>query len=145
MKLLAVLSLVLVTGCTTTSKMNIVDLNHYKIDCARKEEQLAFLQRQFPSEQDRWTNAFRMTSVVGTAMSVNDGTYLEERATFDNRQQAVARYLIYQIRNNCRNDIQRAQGCTHINEEMPSGSAQGAVCYQNRQSTAVVKRWGVID
>lgn len=123
----------------------MVDLNHYRIDCNRKEEQLAFLQRQFPSEGDRWANAFMVTSVVGTAASIYNGSYEEERATYDRRQQAVARYLIYQIRNNCRNDIQRPQGCVHVNEQLPGGSSQGAVCYQNRQTTPVVKRWGVID
>lgn len=145
MKALAILSLIAVTGCTTTSKMDIADLSHFKIDCSRKEEQLAFLERQFSSQQDKFVNAFRVTSIVGTAASMHDGTYTEERAMYENYHSAVARNLIFKIKSSCHTETKRPQGCVHLNEELPSGSAQGAVCYQNRQSTAVVKRWAVID
>lgn len=144
MKNLALLALVGITGCTTTSRMNVADLNYFQIDCNRREEQMAFLQRQMPDQGDRAVNAFRMTSVVGLAMSASDGTYYEERATFDGRQAAIARLIMYQIQAYCPPAVQQPQGCTHINEELPSGSAQGAVCYRNRKTTSVVKRWEVI-
>lgn len=144
MKSIAILGLVAVAGCTTTSQMNVVDLNYYQIDCARREEQLAFLQRQMPTRQDRLVNGLRMTSVVGNVVSATDGTYYEERATFDRRQEAIARLIIYQIQAYCPPAVQSAQGCTHINESLPSGSTQAALCYQNRQTTPVVKRWEVI-
>jgi hypothetical protein len=70
---------------------------------------------------------------------------MEERAMYENYHSAVARNLIFKIKSSCHTETKRPQGCTHVNEELPSGSAQGAVCYQNRQSTAVVKRWAVID
>lgn len=145
MKALIALSLIAVAGCTTTSRMDIADLDHFRIDCSRREEQLAFLERQFPGQGDRMINAFRVTSVVGTAASMYDGTYHEERALYENKHAAVARLLIFQIKSNCYSAPKRPQGCVHVNEELPSGSAQGAVCYRDRQSTAVVKRWGVVD
>lgn len=145
MKALVALSLIAVAGCTTTSRMDIADLDHFRIDCSRKEEQLAFLNRQFPGQSDRYVNAFRVTSVVGTAASMYDGTYNEERALYENKHAAVARLLIFQIHSNCPTAPKRPQGCVHLNEDLPSGTAQGAVCYQDRQSTAVVKRWGVVD
>lgn len=144
MKYLAVLGLISLTACTTTSNMNVVDLNYYKIDCERREEQTAFLTRQMPTERDRWINGFRMTSVVGVAMSAADGTYHEERATYDNRQAAIARLLLYKIEAYCPPVSQKPQGCLHVNEDMPSGSAQGAVCHRNRQTAPAVKRWEVI-
>lgn len=144
MKYLALLALVGAAGCTTTSHMNVVDLNYYQIDCNRREEQMAFLQRQMPTRNDRLINGFRMTSVTGVAMSATDGTFYEERATFDRRQEAIARLIMYQIQAYCPPAVQQPQGCTHVNEELPSGSTQGAVCYRNRQTTPVVKRWEVI-
>ena len=62
MKYLALLALVGITGCTTTSHMNVVDLNYYQIDCNRREEQMAFLQRQMPTRNDRLVNGLRHTA-----------------------------------------------------------------------------------
>lgn len=146
MKLAAViLSLAVVSGCTTTSKMNIVDLNYFKIDCNNQEEQLAFLRKQAPSQQDRMANALRITSTTGTLMSLSDRTYDEERATFDGRQEAVAKLLVYQIQNHCPRPQAKTQGCVHINETFPSGSSQGARCYQAANPRPVVNRWEMID
>lgn len=143
MKYLLLLLAVLATGCTTPSRMNVVDLNHYQIDCSRREEQLAFLKSQMPTKNDRYINALRMTSVVGTASSMANGTYNEERATFDRRQEAIARLIIYQIESQCPELPRQPQGCIHINEDLPAGSSQGARCYSSEKTTPIVNRWEV--
>lgn len=144
MKLLFIFLLaMLVSACTTPSKMNVVDLNYYQIDCNQQEEQLAFLQRQMPTRNERYINALRMTSMTGSILSVSDGTYMEERATFDRRQEAIARLIIYQIHSQCPPPKPKPQGCVHINENLPAGSSSGARCYQSGSTTPAVNRWQV--
>lgn len=145
MKLLSLLlAIAVLSGCTTTSKMNVADLNHYQIDCNNREEQLTFLKQQFPNGKDRLVNAMRVTSPGGILLSVHDGTYQEERAIFDRKQQAIARVIIREIEMYC--PVQpKVQGCLHLDETFPAGSSQGAKCYQNGSAKPVVSRWEVID
>lgn len=143
MKYLIVLLTIYLAGCTTTSRMNVVDLDYYQIDCSRRDEQLAFLKRQMPTKNERLTNGLAMTSVFGTASSISQGTYQEERATFDRKQEAIARIKIYQIESQCPPLPRQPQGCTHINENFPAGSTQGARCYSGEKTTPIVNRWEV--
>ena len=145
MKRLVALSLlaVSITGCSTTARMDVTDLNHYRIDCSRRDEQLAFLKGHMPNQTERITNGMRMTSPVGFVQTIADGTFHEERAMFDRRQQAIARMIIGEIESNCPVQI-KPQGCVHINESFPSGDAQGARCYQSRNPRPVVNRWEVM-
>ena len=140
---LALFAILCFSGCTTTSKMNVVDLNYYQIDCERRDEQLAFLRRQMPTKNERIINGLQMTSVIGTVSSISNGTYAEERATFDRRQEAIARLIIYQIEAYCPAPTPKPQGCVHIREDMPAGSSQGARCYSGGNTTPVVNRWEV--
>ena len=128
--LLAISALAVLSGCSTTTpaNMDVVDLNYYRIDCSRQEEQLAFLQRQIPTRQDRLNNGLRMTSVAGSVQSVVEGTYTENRATFDQRQQAIADNLIVSIRRHCPKPQPRPQSCLTITESMPSGASGGTQC-----------------
>lgn len=144
MKLLFVLLAVILSGCTTPARMNVQDLNHYKIDCSRKEEQLAFLQGFFPTPNERIVNGMRMTSPTGSVYTMIDGTYYEERAMFDRRQEGIARVIIHQIHSYCPAPTPQPQGCVHINETFPAGSSQGARCYQKTNPNPVVNRWEVV-
>jgi len=132
-------------ACSTPANMSVQDLNYYKIDCDRQFEQLAFLNRQFISPQDRMINSLRVTSPIGTAVSMSQGTYYEDRATFDRKQDAIAKLLIYQIHQHCPKPEAKPQGCIHVNESFPAGDSQGARCYQRATPNPVVNRWGVID
>ena len=143
--LILIVGAVFLTGCTTASRMDVEDLNYFRVDCSKRDEQLAFLERQIPSRNERYINGMRMTSPVGALVSVVDGTYYENRAMFNDRQQDIARTLIYQIKSHCPAPAPQPQGCTHINETFPSGSSQGARCFQRAQATPIVNRWEVID
>lgn len=143
MKYLIIMMAFFATGCTTSSRMNVVDLDYYQIDCSRREEQLAFLKQQMPTKNERIINGLAMTSVVGTVSSIANGSYQEDRATFDRKQQAIARIKIYQIESQCPELPRQPQGCIHINEDLPAGSSQGARCYSGQNTTPIVNRWEV--
>lgn len=141
MKALIVLSLIVLTGCSTTSRMNVEDLNHFKIDCSKREEQLTFLRRQMPTRDDRYVSAMRATSPMGVITTIADGTYYEDQAMYKRRQESIVRDFIRTIEHYCPQPVQQVQGCVHINESFPSGDAQGARCYQSRNLRPVVNRW----
>jgi hypothetical protein len=145
MKLLFVLAAAFLAGCTTPSRMDVQDLNHYKIDCSRREEQLAFLQGFFPTPNERIVNGLRITSPLGIVDTTADGTYYEERAMYDRRQESAARVIIHQIHSYCPAPQPQPQGCVHINETFPTGSSQGARCYQKSNPKPVVNRWEVVS
>jgi len=141
MKFALFLSAIALAGCSTASRMNIVDLNHYVIDCNKRDEQLAFLQRQMPTRNERYSNAMQMTSPVGTISSIANGTYAEDRATFDRKQEATARVIIYQIEAYCPTPKPKPQGCTTVLEQMPSGASQGTRCYRGTNPKPVINKW----
>lgn len=140
MRLLLVTLAIALSGCTTASRMNVVDLNYYQIDCNKREEQLAFLRGQIPTRNERYMNAMQMTSPTGVVTSMINGTYTEDRATFDGKQASIARDKIRTILWNCPVAPKPPQGCVTVTEQMPSGSSQGTQCYQKNKA-APVNRW----
>lgn len=146
MRLVLAISLLALAGCstTTTSKMDVVDLNRFQIDCKYRDEQIAFLQGQIPTVNDRWRNALRITSPVASAVSIADGTYYEERAMFDRRQEHIAKNLIRTIHDWCPAPVARPQGCVTVTEQLPSGNGQGTKCYRGNNPKPVVNRWEAI-
>lgn len=145
MKLILLLLSAFLAGCATPSRMDVVDLNHFRIDCDRQEEQLAFLRSQIPTREDRMNSALRITSITGSVAAMVDGTYHEERAVVDRKQESIARLTIYQIQTYCPKPVAKPQGCVHVNESFPAGTSQGARCYQQSNPGPVVNRWEMID
>lgn len=143
--LLFTVAVLTLTGCTTAAKMDVEDLNYFRVDCSKRNDQLAFLERQIPSRDDRFVNSMRMTSPVGVIVSAFNGTYHEDYAMLNDRQQNITRTLIYQIKSHCPEIVPNQSQCTHINETFPSGSSQGARCYQKSQPKPVVNRWELVD
>lgn len=88
----------LLAGCTTTARMDFQSINQFRVNCAKKYEQLEFLQSQWPSQNDRLINGLMITSSVGFVSSVADGTYEERRHLNDGRYTAVLRLLIDQVK-----------------------------------------------
>lgn len=141
MKTLAILFTVMLVGCSTTKRMNAEDLSAFRPDCSRKEEQLRWLKAQMPSRSDAQLSALTMTSVVGTVVTVANGTYDEHRAVYDRRSQAMIRSFINELETWCPQQAQRPQGCTHVREDFAVGSSQGSVCYAKGQTKPVVSKW----
>lgn len=92
------LAAVLNAGCTTTARMDYQSLNHFRVNCAKKYEQLEFLQSQWPSSNDRLVNGMMISSTSGFIASVADGTYQERRYLNDGYYTSVLRLLIDQVK-----------------------------------------------
>ena len=124
------------TGCgsfqTPRATLNRMDLQHYRIDCSRKEEQKAFIQRHMPSLQEKYSNAFSMTSMLGIGNAAVQGTLEDDYAMFNGEQEAAARIILYQLDAYCRDPEPakkpKPQGCVALDESMPSGASSGAKC-----------------
>jgi hypothetical protein len=62
---ICVITVSLSSGCATQpnpAKINMAtqDLNHFRIDCSRKQEQIEFLQRQRLTHEDQFAARLRM-------------------------------------------------------------------------------------
>lgn len=141
MKTLVILATVLLVGCTTTKRMPADDLAAFRPDCSRKEEQLRWLNAQMPSRNEAQLSSMAMTSVVGTVVTIANGTYDEHRAVYDRRSQAMIRSYIKELETWCPASAQKPQGCTHVREDFVVGSSQGSVCYTKGQTKPVVNKW----
>lgn len=93
------------------------DLNYFKWDCAHAPEQKAFLEQQY-----------RMTSPFPV----------------DASRRAIISKMLNEMHTYCPS-VQRQASCTHVREDMPSGSAQAVVCNQSGRlrplERPVVNRW----
>lgn len=123
--------------------MDVVDLSTYRVDCSRKQEQIAFIKSQMPGPREQRMNMLAMTSVVGWANSAANGTFTEDRAMFDNKQVAIAKVILHQLNQYCwESDMpKKPQGCTHVDESMTSGASNGTRCYEKNNKTPKSTRW----
>ena len=93
--------LVMLGACTTQAGMSRHDIDNMKANCANQQEQIAFLQRQYPDKNEELTNGMILTSSLGLVSSVADGTYTERREMFDGAYSNAVRLKIQQIREQC--------------------------------------------
>ena len=101
MKYLILAAAVLSTACTTPVRMDYNGLNTFKINCDKKEEQMAFLQSQLPTEREAITNYFIISNWSGFFASNADGTYNDRQKLFNNYHTAVIKANINQLRQQC--------------------------------------------
>lgn len=99
-KLLPVICIVL-GACTTQAGMSRHDIDNMKANCANQREQIAFLQRQYPDKNQELSNGMIITSSLGLASSIVDGTYTERREMFEGAYTNAVRLKIQQIREQC--------------------------------------------
>jgi hypothetical protein len=121
--------------------MDIDDLNHFRVDCNRREEQLRFLHSQMPSRWDQQRDGLAVTSIGGTVLSIIDGSYDRRRDVHDRRTQAVIRSYIREIETYCPTKKPKAAGCVTVREEYNSGFGQGQRCYDGRSQAPAINRW----
>ncbi len=91
----------LLSACATKRRMDIDDLKFYQIDCNNKEAQLQFLHTQLPTQTDRLLATFKMTGIGGLVSMKMDGSYKETKAIMSREYDAVAKRLIWELRQNC--------------------------------------------
>jgi hypothetical protein len=94
------IAILAVSGCstTTTARMDFQSINQFRVNCAKKQEQLDFLYSQWPSKKDQFLNAMMIRSDTGFVASVADDTYRERRYLDEGRYTAVLRLLIDQVK-----------------------------------------------
>jgi len=101
MKQLLLISLLTLAGCTTTARMDLHSLNHFQINCAKKQEQLDFLYSQWPSRDEQIVNALMIRSTAGFVASNADETYQERRYLDEGRYTSVLRMVINDVKRTC--------------------------------------------
>jgi hypothetical protein len=97
------ITVALLSGCTTTARIDFESLNRFQIDCSKKQEQLGFLRSQWPSYSDQLVNGMMITSTLGYVSSNVDGTYQERMKLYNGAYTSVLRLLIYDIQKTCPN------------------------------------------
>ena len=134
--------IIVATGCaaTDTRRMSMDDLNRFRPDCSRKNEQLAWLRAQMPSQWEQQRDSMAVTSIGGTVWSLMDGTYDQRRDVHDRRTQAVIRSYISELERYCPNKP-RPAGCVTVRDSTQNGSSQGQKCYDGKRAKPVIDRW----
>jgi len=138
--ILAVLSMALV-GCSTTQQMAMNDLDYFKPDCKRRDEQLRWLASQMPSQQDYMANRAAVGSLEGWVITTWDGTYEQRNAIASGRYQMVVLAHMDYLKRHCPTPKPRPAHCVTIREDMTSGSAVGKRCQDGRTAAPVINRW----
>jgi hypothetical protein len=138
--------MVVLSGCgtpTQRTRMDYQDLSNFQIDCSQKEEQLAFLARQMPSEREQRANIWGSTSIVGWANSAYNGTFDQDQAHYQRMDINTIKILTHQLKQYCPDNVrkQKPQGCVHLDESTPAGSSNGTQCYKNGQKAPAQTRW----
>lgn len=95
------LSLLLLASCADPHRMGADDLRYYKINCAQKNEQLAFLETQLVSNDERTLTAMSISGWGGAIMSSLDGSYENKRAISNREHEAIIKRLMWELRTTC--------------------------------------------
>lgn len=132
---------VAVTGCSTTQHMPMSDLNYFKPDCSRKQEQLAWLKSQLPTDNEYFMSRMTTASLEGILISKANGSYEQRREVADRRVQNVIYAHIDYIQRYCPDPKVAQAGCVTVREDMRSGSAIGKRCTDGRNPNPYVNRW----
>lgn len=99
-KYVPLITVLVISGCTTTARMTRQELGSMTIDCAQKQQQLDFLRSQFISGDEYLINGFMISSSLGYVNSVADGTYQQRRDFLDGYNGGI-RLKIDQIKSVC--------------------------------------------
>jgi hypothetical protein len=100
-KLLAALIVtVLSAGCATNPRLAFDDLNTFRIDCAKKYEQMAFLESQMPTPNERMVAALTR-NLIGEFRAALDGKPSEQSRILNREYDAVIKVSLYQLQSYC--------------------------------------------
>ncbi len=100
--ILVFLAVSLVSGClTTTERMNVADLQYYRTDCGQKASQIAFLESQMSTSDERAIAYFNTATLFGSLREMFAGTYDQKRSLMTREYDAIARTLIWELRTQC--------------------------------------------
>ena len=96
------LAILLTTGCSTVQRtpMGFADLDHFKVDCRKKGEQIAFLQSMRPTNDEK---LFAGLSTIFQPWNyiVDPYGHDSNRAVSTGRSEWVINQLLMELRDNC--------------------------------------------
>ena len=96
------LAILLTTGCSTVQRtpMGFVDLDHFKVDCRKKGEQIAFLQSMRPTPDEK---LFAGLSTIFQPWNyiVDPYGHDSNRAVSTGRSEWVINQHLMTLRDNC--------------------------------------------
>ena len=89
-------------GCAVTQRtpMGFQDLNHFKINCKKKAEQIAFLQSQRPTPDEKLLAGFSAMLQPWTYLT-NPYEHDSNRAVSTGRSEWLINQLLMELRDNC--------------------------------------------
>lgn len=132
-------------GLADTYRMEYQDLNEFRYDCRVKEQQLVWLSSQLPTPWEVFKNDVFMTGILSYLLQHMNGTYERHRAVRTRAQEAVVRWLMFDLRNQCSwSKILPAQ-CLQEIDETNSGVSVGKRCWNGRNHQPYINRWEVVD
>lgn len=141
MKLILALASLALVGCSTTQTMSMNDLDYFKPDCSRRDEQLRWLASQYPSQTDYVKAHMSTTSLEGVLWTKADGTFEQKQVVASGRYQMVILAHMDYLKRHCPTPRPRPAGCVTVREDMDSGSAVGKRCQNGRDPRPVINRW----
>ena len=96
------LAILLTTGCSTVQRtpMGFADLDHFKVNCKKKAEQIAFLQSMRPTNDEK---LFAGLSTIFQPWNyiVDPYGHDSNRAVSTGRSEWVINQLLMELRDNC--------------------------------------------
>jgi len=96
------LAILLTTGCSTVQRtpMAFVDLDHFKVNCRKKGEQIAFLQSMRPTNDEKLLTGFSALLQPWTYITDPYG-HDSKQAVSTGRSEWVINQLLMELRDNC--------------------------------------------
>lgn len=89
-------------ACTTPSRMSVHDLANFQYDCNKREEQYKFLESQKYTDNERFLTALGMTSMLGIASNIYNGTADDSSAAMRGEHEAMIKHNQRILREQCR-------------------------------------------
>jgi hypothetical protein len=96
------LAILLTTGCSTVQRtpMAFADLDHFKVNCRKKAEQIAFLQSMRPTRDEKLLTGFSALLQPWTYITDPYG-HDSKQAVSTGRSEWVINQLLMELRDNC--------------------------------------------
>ena len=97
-----ILAILLTTGCSTVQRtpMGFADLDHFKVNCKKKAEQIAFLQSMRPTNDEKLFAGFS-TIFQPWNYITNPYEHDSNRAVSTGRSEWLINQLLMELRDNC--------------------------------------------
>ena len=126
-----------------TWRMDINDLDQFKIDCRIKEQQLVWLASQLPTPWEVFKNDVFGNSILQAVWWKYEGTYSQHQAVRSRRQKGVVKWLMFDLVHQCDWTSVRSPQCLQVTDDTQYGAATGQRCWDGRNHLPIIDRWEV--